>query len=115
MPGLLTLLVFLIVGGLLQGQFALPVPAAIIGMLLLLVFLIIRGKTPSSLQQITTTLSPLLPLFLIPVSSGIITQKSIISEYGPELVTILAVSLVPGILVCGWIMAAGKKGKGHDF
>jgi len=115
MPGLLTLLIFLLIGGLLQSQFGLPVPAAIIGMLLLLVFLMIRGKTPASLQQVTATLSPLLPLFLIPVSSGIITQKSIISDYGPELVIILAISLIPGILVCGWIMAGGKKGKGHDF
>lgn len=110
MPGLLFLLVFLVFGSLLQSQFALPVPAAIIGMLLLLVFLIIRGKTPDSLQHITQTLSPLLPLFLIPVSSGIVTQKAIVSEYGPELLVILAISLIPGILVTGWIMSSGKKG-----
>lgn len=110
MPGLLFLLVFLVFGSLLQNQFALPVPAAIIGMLLLLVFLVLRGKTPDSLQHITQTLSPLLPLFLIPVSSGIVTQKAIVSEYGPELLVILAISLIPGILVTGWIMSSGKKG-----
>lgn len=111
MPGLLFLLVFLVVGGALQSQFSLPVPAAIVGMLLLLIFLVIRGKTPDSLQQTTKSLSPLLPLFLIPVSSGIITQKEIISDYGFELVVILAVSLVPGILVTGLIMTMGKGGK----
>ena len=109
MPGLLLLLVFLLVGSLLQSQFVLPVPAAIVGMLLLLVFLIIRGKAPESLQQTTKSLSPLLPLFLIPVSSGIITQQEIVSDYGVELVVILALSLIPGILVTGWIMAGNKK------
>ena len=111
MPGLLLLLVFLLVGGLLQSQLALPVPAAIVGMLLLLLFLVVRGKTPQSLQQTTKSLSPLLPLFLIPVSSGIVTQKEIVSDYGLELVIILAVSLIPGIAVTGLIMAGAKKRK----
>lgn len=114
MPGLLVLFVFLLIGGLLQQQFSLPVPAAIVGMLLLLCFLLLRGKTPESLQQITQTLSPLLPLFLIPVSSGIVTQKSLVRDYGFELVVILALSLVPGILVMGWVMTAGKDRKNHD-
>ena len=108
MPGLLLLFVFLLVGGALQSQFSLPVPDAIVGMLLLLMFLVIRGKTPDSLQQTTKSLSPLLPLFLIPVSSGIITQKEIISDFGFELLVILAISLVPGILVTGLIMTVGR-------
>ncbi|KZZ48854.1 hypothetical protein A3759_17750 [Thalassolituus sp. HI0120] len=111
MPGLLLLFVFLLVGGALQSQFSLPVPDAIVGMLLLLMFLVIRGKTPDSLQQTTKSLSPLLPLFLIPVSSGIITQKEIISDFGFELLVILAISLVPGILVTGLIMTVGRGEK----
>ena len=109
MPGLLFLLIFLLLGTLLQRQFLLPVPAALIGMLLLLLFLVVRGKTPAALQQTTQTLSPLLPLFLIPVSSGIVTQKAIVSDYGLELLLILAISLIPGILVTGWIMAGGRR------
>lgn len=111
MPGLLLLFVFLLVGGALQSQFSLPVPDAIVGMLLLLLFLVIRGKIPDSLQQTTQSLSPLLPLFLIPVSSGIITQKEIISDFGFELLVILAISLVPGILVTGLIMTVGRGKK----
>lgn len=111
MSGLLVLLVFLLLGGLLQNQFSLPVPAAIVGMLLLLVTLIVRGKTPASLQNVTKSLSPLLPLFLIPVSSGIITQKTILADHGLELLVILAVSLVPGILVTGWIMGKPSANK----
>lgn len=110
MSGLLVLLVFLLLGSLLQNQLNLPVPAAIVGMLLLLITLIVRGKTPQSLQNVSKSLSPLLPLFLIPVSVGIITQKSILADHGLELLVILAISLVPGILVTGWIMTRpGQK------
>lgn len=111
MPGLLILLACLIAGHLLNFLFALPVPAAILGMLILLAVLVVLGKTPAVLQHTTATLSPLLPLFLIPVSTGIVTQGDIIAEHGPTLLAILIISLIPGILVCGWIMG---KGKLHD-
>lgn len=109
MPGLLGLLIFLLLGGVLQDFLSLPVPAAIVGMLLLLAFLIVRGRTPQALQDITQTLSPLLPLFLIPVSVGIVTQKSLLADYGVELLVILTVSLIPGALVCAWIMKGGRS------
>ncbi|WP_430460619.1 CidA/LrgA family protein [Thalassolituus sp. LLYu03] len=110
MPGLLILLVFLLIGSLLQSFFSLPVPASILGMLLLLIALMVRGKTPQHLTDITRTLSPLLPLFLIPVSVGIVTQKHLLAEHGPELLVILLVSLIPGALVCALIMRGGKNG-----
>jgi holin-like protein len=109
MHGLLILLVFLMAGTWLQSLFLLPVPAAIVGMLLLLCFLLLRRSIPAPLQDITRTLSPWLPLFLVPVSVGIVTHKALLAEHGPVLLLILAVSLVPGILVCGWIMSRGKQ------
>jgi holin-like protein len=108
MPGLLILLACLVIGHFLNNAFALPIPAAIIGMLILLVGLLLLGKTPQPLQHTTSTLSPLLPLFLMPVSTGIVTQGDVIARHGPTLFVILIISLIPGILVCGWIM-----GKGH--
>ncbi|TNC84341.1 MAG: hypothetical protein CSH37_11295 [Thalassolituus sp.] len=109
MTGLLVLLFFLIAGNLLQSSFALPIPGSIIGMLLLLVFLMIRGRTPESLSQISKTLSPLLPLFIIPVSVGIVTQKELLAENGIALLVIMAVSIVPGAIVCAAIMKIGRK------
>lgn len=87
----------------------LPIPGSIIGMLLLLVFLMIRGRTPESLSQISKTLSPLLPLFIIPVSVGIVTQKELLAENGIALLVIMAVSIVPGAIVCAAIMKIGRK------
>ncbi len=109
MSGLLILLSFLLLGSLIQSGLTLPIPGSIIGMLLLLLLLIIRGKTPSSLQSISKVLSPLLPLFIIPVSVGIVTQKELLAENGITLLVIMAASLIPGAIVCAAIMMAGKK------
>ena len=109
MIGLLILLVFLLLGTVLQYAISLPLPASILGMLLLLLFLVIRRKIPDSLIQISKTLSPLLPLFIIPVSVGVITQKPLVKEYGLELVLIMAISLIPGALISAWIMKGGDS------
>lgn len=109
MTGLLILLLFLLLGSALQIAFSLPLPASILGMLLLLIFLVVRGKTPESLTSVSKTLSPLLPLFIIPVSVGIVTQKPLLKEYGIELMLILAVSIIPGALITAWIMKGGKS------
>lgn len=108
MLGLFILLLFLLLGTVLQQALSLPLPASILGMLLLLVFLIVRGKTPDSLTSISKILSPLLPLFIIPVSVGIVTQKQLLAEHGLLLVAILAISIIPGALVSAWIMQGGK-------
>ncbi len=110
MLGLLLLFIFLILGLVLQHMLHLPLPASILGMLLLLLFLLLRGKTPESLSQISRTLSPLLPLFIIPVSVGIVTQKALLQEHGLLLLGIMALSLIPGALLCAWIMKGGKAG-----
>lgn len=107
--GLFYLLVFLIVGGLLQQIASLPIPAPVLGMILLLSFLLIKGKIPEPLERITQILSPLLPLFLLPVSAGIITQSDTIREHGPLLLVILAISIIPGALVTAFIMSVGRK------
>lgn len=109
MQGLLILLLFLLFGTVLQSFFALPIPAAIVGMLLLLIALLIRGRVPDSLARISSTLSPLLPLFLIPVSAGIVTQKTILAEHGLLLLAILTLSLIPGALICALIMRIAAR------
>jgi holin-like protein len=50
-----------------------------------------------------------LPLFIIPVSVGIVTQKELLADNGIALLVIMAVSLIPGAIVCAAIMMAGKK------
>ena len=109
MAGFFILLVCLVLGSALQAWLGLSVPGSILGMLLLLLMLLVRGQVPDSLKRITTVLSPLLPLFIIPVSAGIITQQQLLSEHGLALVVILVISLVPGALVTAAIMSMGRK------
>lgn len=116
MAGLITLLVFLLLGQALRLMFNLPMPAAILGMVSLLVFLLVRraikpnsSHAPESLAKLSTALAPFLTLFLVPVSVGIMSQADVIQRYGWQLMVILAISLVPGILVTAFVMRGIKS------
>lgn len=109
MSGLLILLVFLMGGTLIQHWTSVPIPPAIIGMLLLLLFLIANRTVSKPLERVSKSLSPFLPLFLIPVSVGVVTHEHLVRTHGLTLLLILTISLIPGIVVCGWIMSKGKQ------
>jgi len=111
MTGFLILLVFLVLGILVQQLLGLPVPASITGMLLLLAFLVVRGSVPEPLRKTTSFLAPWLPMFLVPVSVGIVLHKQLLAEHGLALLMILTVSLIPGILICALCMKIGRSKK----
>jgi len=111
LTGLFYLLIFLSLGELIRLSAGLPVPASIIGMIMLLIFITIKSRIPKSLAITATQITPLLPLFIIPVSAGLITQKELLAEYGWQLLIILTISLIPGVLVTALIMRMGKT---HD-
>ncbi len=107
--GLFALLVFLILGEATQSWVAIPVPSSIIGMVLLLIFIILKNKIPKNIEIAANKLAPLLPLFIIPISAGLITQAEIIQQYGLKLLIILTISLIPGALVTALILKLGKR------
>ncbi len=107
--GLFALLVFLILGEATQSWVAIPVPSSIIGMVLLLIFIILKNKIPKNIEIAANKLSPLLPLFIIPISAGLITQAEIIQQHGLKLLIILTISLIPGALVTALILKLGKR------
>jgi holin-like protein len=107
--GLFALLVFLIFGEAVQSWIAIPVPSSIIGMILLLIIIIIRKKTPKSIELAANSLAPLLPLFIIPISAGLITQSAILEQYGLKLFIILTLSLIPGVLVTAVVLQWRNK------
>ena len=108
LSGLLLLLVFLVTGEFLNQYFDIPIPGSILGMLLMLAALLVIQHTPKNVKEITDRLTPLLPLFIIPVSAGLITQKPLLQEHGLILLGILTVSLIPGIIITAWIIQIGK-------
>lgn len=107
--GLFVLLVFLIFGEAVQSWIAIPVPSSIIGMVLLLILIVVRKKIPKSIELAANSLSPLLPLFIIPISAGLLTQSAIIEQYGLKLLLIMTVSLIPGILVTAFVLRWRNK------
>lgn len=109
LTGLFYLLIFLSLGEIIRLSAGLPVPAAIIGMTSLLIFIVIRRSIPETLKLTATQITPLLPLFIIPVSAGLITQQALIQQYGWQLLLILTISLVPGVIVTALVMRIGKR------
>ena len=109
LAGLFALLVFLILGEAIQSWIAIPVPSSIIGMVLLLIWIISRNKIPQNIETAANKLSPLLPLFIIPISVGLITQGEIVEQYGLKLLLILTLSLIPGALITALILKWGNK------
>ncbi|MBL4797093.1 MAG: CidA/LrgA family protein [Oleispira sp.] len=109
LAGLFALLVFLILGEAIQSWIAIPVPGSIIGMALLLIVIISRNKSPKNIEIAANKLAPLLPLFIIPISAGLITQADIIQQHGFKLLAILTISLIPGALVTALILKMGNR------
>ena len=107
--GLFALLVFLILGEAIQSWIAIPVPSSIIGMTLLLICFILNNKIPKNVEIAANKLAPLLPLFIIPISAGLITQVDILRSHGFELLIILILSLIPGAILTALIIKWGNK------
>ena len=77
---LTVLLLFQIVGEVLQALLQLPVPGPVLGMLLLLVFLIARGRVSAGLADDSQHLLRYLPLVLIPPSVGIMDHWGVLAD-----------------------------------
>jgi holin-like protein len=101
--GIVILLSCLLAGTYLQKF--LPIPGSMLGMCLLFVFLLYSKGDIEPLQKIASILLPLLPLFIIPIAVGVMTQKALFLEHGVALLVILSVSLIPGIIISGYAMS----------
>jgi len=97
--GLLYLILFQLLGHLIVVGLAIPIPSPVVGLVLLFVYLLIKGHVPASLLGAANILLPLLPLFLIPASAGIIQYGDLIMEDGVAIVAALLGSLTISILV----------------
>ncbi len=114
LKGLFVLLVFLVLGEAIQSWIAIPVPSSIIGMILLLSLFILNNSIPKNIELAANKLAPLLPLFIIPISAGLITQTEIIQSYGLKLLVILILSLIPGVIITALVLKWGKQWAGKQ-
>lgn len=102
--GLTALVLFQLLGTLLNVLWLSFLPGPIIGLVLLLIFLIWRGEVDEPLAVASTSLLRYLPLLLVPAAAGVML-------YGPELranfwalAAALLLSLMLALLFTGWLM-----------
>ncbi len=100
----LILLVFLqLLGDCIAHIFALPIPGAVIGMVILLFYLMLKGGLDSDLQLTAQKLFPFLPLLLIPTSVGVIQYLDLLKEEWFAITSALVLSLITGMIATPFV------------
>lgn len=94
LQGIITLVALQLAGEMLSHYLDIPIPGAIIGMVLLLVYLMIRGYVSQPLSETSQKLFPYLPLLLIPASVGVIQYGKLLEEEGLAVLAALVLSLI---------------------
>jgi holin-like protein len=103
--GLAFLLLLQAIGEALSHSLKLPVPGPVIGMLLLLPalqFECLRVAVAAAAELLLAHLS----LLFIPVGVGVITHLSVLSQYGPKLLLVIALSTWAGMAVTALVLRA---------
>lgn len=80
LAGACALVLFLWLGEALVRASGLPVPGALVGLVLLLAALIVRGQAPQGLQRASAPLLRHLMLFFIPAVAGVMTQFAWVAD-----------------------------------
>jgi holin-like protein len=103
--GLALLLLLQTIGEALSHSFKLPVPGPVIGMLLLLPalqFEWVRVPVAAAAGLLLSHLS----LLFVPVGVGVITHLTLLSQYGPKLMLVIALSTWIGMAVTALVLRA---------
>lgn len=104
--GLIALLAAQLAGELLCELLGLPLPGAVVGMLLLLAVLAVRGRVTPALSTTAQTLLQYLPLILIPVSAGVMAHAALLRQHALLLVGVIVLTTLLSLIVCGRLAQA---------
>lgn len=104
-PSILLFIGFDLMGEWLQRRLALPVPGALIGLVLLTVILYLRPQFASeSMRAGARVLLVGMSMFFVPAGTGVITQTQQIRAQWIPIVVGLLVSTLGSLLICDWVM-----------
>lgn len=106
------ILVCQLVGELVVGALALPVPGPVLGMLLLFIILIVIGKVPDGLDQTSGGLLKSMSLLFVPAGTGVMLHFKLLGEALVPLSLALIFSTLATIVVTARLMQ--WLGKGQD-
>lgn len=104
LPAVIVLLLCQLIGTAIQQVFALPIPGAVIGMVLLFAILIMRGKHDDGLGKTARTLLRYLPLLFVPAGVGVMDQFGLIAKEWLPITASLVISLLATIAFTGIVM-----------
>jgi holin-like protein len=102
--GLTWLMLFQLLGTVLNVILLPILPGPIIGLLLLFVALLARGQASESLQLAARSLLRYLPLLLVPPAVGVMAYTEAILDDFWAIVGVLVLSLVVSLVFTGWLM-----------
>lgn len=118
--GITWLLVMQLVGEVLVRAAGLPVPGAVVGMLLLLLALVVRRpRADAGVLRVADGMLKHLQLFFIPAGVGVVVYLSVLREDALPIGVAMLGSWAVALLVVGWLVqfwvtrAARRVGPGH--
>ncbi|EKM94924.1 CidA/LrgA family protein [Stutzerimonas degradans] len=104
--GLTWLVLFQLLGTVLNVLLVPMLPGPIIGLLLLFAALLLRGSASESLQVAASSLLRYLPLLLVPPAVGVMVYTEAILQDFWAIVGVLVISLLLSLVFTGWLMQA---------
>jgi len=102
--GLTWLVLFQLLGTVVNVLVLPMLPGPIIGMVLLFLALLLRGSASDSIQLAASSLLRYLPLLLVPPAVGVMVYTEAILEDFWAIVGVLVLSLVVSLVFTGWLM-----------
>ncbi len=107
--GFLILLLCQLVGELLVTLFQIPVPGAVVGMVLLLVGLRLWGGVLADLRQSAEGLLKVLPLLLVPAGVGLMVHFELIAQNGLVILAALVISTFVTMLLVAALLKVARR------
>ncbi len=113
LSGVMVLLAFHLLGEAIAALLGLPIPGAVIGLLLLFSALIVCGGVGKPLEQASGLLIGLLPLLLIVPSAGVFFLGDSFADQWPAFAGAVVAGTVLTLVICALTMkflSGGKHG-----
>ena len=104
------ILVCQLIGELIVGALALPVPGPVLGMVILFFILLLRGRVPEGLDQTAGAMLRSMSLLFVPAGTGVILHFRLLGEELLPLGVALIVSTLCTIIVTALLMQWLGKG-----
>lgn len=101
---LLWLVGYQLAGELISRTFSLPLPGAVLGMLLLFVTLALRKSVPDSLKLNVPRFLSHLSLLFIPAGAAVLAYRDLLAGFGWQLIVVLAASTILTLLLPGLLL-----------